>query len=179
MCLAEETQSWDGKGKWGWELRALGHLPPHNLPSWSPSPSTTRSHTHTHTHTHSWTWPWLISHSTNDQPNHGCTHTIQSYTHTKATQKGSIVKHPTSLCSRLIHTILYSQLKNFTEHTPHPSSAQIISMAPKTATGSRPCGQIVHQGRTRVLANLASRSGSTTHWFCLENGATSYLGNMT
>lgn len=93
MCHGEQSQSWDCKGKWCWELRALCHLPPHGFTS-----HTTLLH---NTHTGG-----LISQHTNDEPCHGYTHTIQSQSHSKATQKVPAAKHSTLLCSKTGHTVL-------------------------------------------------------------------------
>ena len=82
---------------------------------------------HKHTHTQSCTLPWLVSHNTNDQS----MVTLTQYNNT-ATQNVSIVKHPTSLCSKPSHTILYSQLKNFSERTPNHHCTPIISTVHKT-----------------------------------------------
>ena len=117
------------------------------------------SHTHTHIHAQSCTLPWLISHNINDQPNCGYTHTIQSYSHAKHLRGQT----PTSLCSKPSHTILYSKLKNFSEHTPKHRCNPVISMAHKTlGHHMTACVHCSQEHRFWRLANLGSNSGSTT-----------------
>lgn len=43
VCHGEQSQSWDRKGKWCWEFRALCHLPPHSFTSLTTSLHSTQA----------------------------------------------------------------------------------------------------------------------------------------
>ena len=96
------------------------------------APPTHPSTTVTHTHTHSCTLSWLTSHDTNDQPNHGYTHTTQSYSHAKRLH--SQTSNLTVLSTKsheFVFTVEEFQCTHTQDHcTP------IISTAHKTLTGS-------------------------------------------
>ena len=98
-------------------------------------PSVSFPHTslhNSHTHTQSCTLPWLTSHDTNNQPNYGYTHTIQSYSHAKRLH--SQTPNLTVLSTKsheFVFTVEEFQCIHTQDHcTP------IISTAHKTLTGS-------------------------------------------
>ena len=128
-------QECHGEHRQSWGHQRSGVLETQGPQSASPTyPSTTVSltHTRTHTHTQSCTLPRLTSHDTNDQPNYGYTHTIQSYSHAKRLH--SQTPNLTVLNTKsheFVFTVEEFQCTHIQDHcTP------IISTAHQTSTGS-------------------------------------------
>ena len=124
--------SWEHRQSWGHRGRGAGD----SGPSVSfPHIPLQNSHIHTHTHTHTHTelhFARLTSHDTNNQPNYGYTHTIQSYGH--ANHLHSQTPNLTVLNTKshkFVFTVEEFQCPHIQDHcTP------IISTAHKTSTGS-------------------------------------------